>query len=176
MAWVWRLLSATTLESCQEGKLQNSTLALVNITKKPKHVFLFSHYLLSRIKKLSTSILQGECSWCLIIIESMRSHFPRIIEPTQCAEILLVPSVSVWQCVATRRSIIISERTPSLQGHHLFIFLFFSVINKNSQFVFILFLHYTSCWWLHWLLCDMILVYCLFIETLHNSTVSRVVF
>ena len=174
MAWVWRLLSATTLESWQEGKLQNSTLALVNITKKPKHVFLFSHYLLSRIKKFSTSILQGVCSWCF----NHNWHYEVTLysyDGTQCAEILLVPSVSVWQCVATRRSIIISERTPSLQGHHLFIFLFFSVINKNSQFVFILFLHYTSCCWLHWLLCDMILVYCLFIETLHYSKVSRLV-
>ena len=144
MAWVWRLLSATTLESWQEGKLQNSTLALVNITKKPKHVSLFSHYLLSRIKSCLPHYFKLNVLDVSIIIDTMRLHFTRIIEPTQCTEILLVPSVSVWQCVATRRSIIISERTPSLQGHHLFIFLFFSVINKNSQFVFIL--HHTTYW------------------------------
>ena len=48
------------------------------------------------------------------------------------------------------------------------------MINKNSQLVFILFQDTPPAGWLHWLLSDMILVYCLFIETLHNSKVSRV--
>ena len=86
------------------------------------------------------------------------------------------PTASQRECLATHQSIIISERRPSLQGHHLFIFLFFSMINKNSQLVFILFQDTLPAGWLHWLLCDMILAYCLFIETLHNSKVSRVVF
>ena len=103
------------------------------------------------------------------------SHIPRIINmETNVQKSEWFPAQR--ECLATHQSIIISERRPSLQGHHLFIFLFFSMINKNSQLVFILFQDTLPAEWLHWLLCDMILVYCLFIETLHNSKLSRVVF